>query len=234
MTILPFIFLGCAGFFAGLIDSIAGGGGLISLPALLAIGTTPHIALGINKFQGMVGASASLFNYARKKHVLWKIAAVGIPFSLIGSVIGAKIALFVEATLLAKILVALLPPAAIFVLCSRTFIKTCAESHVHRLNLLVITPLVCLTIGAYDGFFGPGTGTLLIIVLVLFSRVSLMNATATAKTFNAASNIGAFATFIISGKIFYPYAIVMGLGNVMGALIGSHLAMKHGQKLRNL
>jgi hypothetical protein len=231
MEMLTFILLGLAGLLAGLIDSIAGGGGLISLPALMATGIPPHIALGTNKFQSMLGTSVGLANFSRKSKVLWKIALIGIPFSLIGSYIGAKLALIIASTLLAKILVALLPFAAFFVLFSKNIIKSCEESRVHRFMFWVVTPLVCAVIGTYDGFFGPGTGTFLILALVLFMRISLVHATATAKTFNLASNFGAFIAFIISGQIFYSYAIVMAATNIAGNIIGSHFAMKHGQKL---
>lgn len=231
MEILTFILLGSAGLLAGLIDSIAGGGGLISLPALMATGIPPHVALGTNKFQSMLGTTCGLANFSRKSKVLWKIALIGIPFSLIGSYIGAKLALIIASILLAKIMVALLPFAAFFVLFSKNILKSCEESHVHKFTLWIATPLTCAVIGMYDGFFGPGTGTFLILALVLFMRMSLVHATATAKTFNLASNFGAFIAFIISGQIFYSYAIVMAATNIVGNIVGSHYAMKHGHKL---
>ena len=229
MEILPFIFLGIAGLAAGFIDSVAGGGGLIGLPALLAAGVPPHVALGTNKFQSTLGTTCALINFTRKAKVIWKIAVVGIPFSLIGSVLGARTALIVDSGSLAKIMIILLPPVTAFIFFSKKIFKAVPRPSVSRSNLFIVTPIVCLTIGIYDGFFGPGTGTFLILALVLFSRIALINATATAKTFNLASNCGAFVTFIVSGHVYFPYAITMAAFNITGNIIGSQFAIKRGQ-----
>ena len=100
---LTIVFLCCAGFLGGFIDSVAGGGGLISLPALLAAGVPPHVALGTNKLQSMCGTTCALLNFHRHAKVLWRIAAVGVPFSLAGSAVGAKLALVIPASILAKV-----------------------------------------------------------------------------------------------------------------------------------
>lgn len=119
---LIFAFLCAAGFLAGFIDSVAGGGGLITLPALIAVNLPPHIALGTNKFQSMFGTSFALANFTRKAKVVWRIAAVGIPFALIGSVVGAKLALVIPPSVVAKIIVAAIPPIALFILLSSRII----------------------------------------------------------------------------------------------------------------
>lgn len=225
-----FGFLCAAGFLAGFIDSVAGGGGLITLPALIAVNLPPHLALGTNKFQSMFGTSFALANFSRKAKVVWKIAAVGIPFALAGSVLGAKLALVVPSSALAKIIVMGIPPLAIFIFFSGRLIKVRREDAGSGLGLWVATPLACLTIGTYDGFLGPGTGTFLILALVFFSNISLLHASATAKTFNLASNIGAFATFLVNGQVYLPYAMAMAGFNILGNIIGSHFAMKHGRE----
>ncbi len=224
-----------AGFLAGFIDSIGGGGGLISLPALLAAGFPPHLALGTNKFQSTFGTSFALLNFHRKAKVVWKIAFMGIPFALVGSVLGTKLTLMISPAILAKILILLLPPAAIFIFASRGFVGTSPPFYKGGkggiFHEFFIVPLVCLAIGAYDGFFGPGTGTFLIVALVLFARLSPVHASATAKTFNLASNVGSFVMFTISGQVYFTYAIAMAVANIAGNLLGSHLAMKKGDKL---
>lgn len=229
MDVLLFIPLIVAGFFAGLLDSIAGGGGLITLPALLAAGLPAPLALGTNKFQSMLGTSCALINFHRKAMVLWRVAAVGIPFSLAGSWLGARLALIVSPDVLTRVLVLLLPPAALVVFFSRVLIRSKeGQGEGQGAGFWLITAAVCTAVGAYDGFFGPGTGTFFIIALVLFSHLPLVNATATAKTFNLASNVGAFAAFILAGSVAYGIASAMAAANIAGNLIGSHFAMKHG------
>lgn len=227
---LIYVFLFLAAFFAGLIDSIAGGGGLISLPALLACGLPAHIALGTNKMQSTCGTTFALANFHRNAKVVWRTAFIGIPFALLGSVLGAKIALIIPQIYLAKILVVLLPPAAILMFTSRTLIRSEAPlSTTHKTRrTTMITILVCLAIGIYDGFFGPGTGTFLIVALVIFMGIPAVQSSATAKTFNLASNIGAFFMFMVSGHIDYKIGAIMAGANICGNLIGSHLAIKRG------
>lgn len=229
---LIFVFLCAAGFLAGFIDSVAGGGGLITLPALIAVNLPPHLALGTNKFQSMFGTSFALINFQRKAKVIWKIAAVGIPFALIGSVAGAKLALVMPASALAKIIVVLIPPLAVFVFLSGKMTGGGVRHHGvgHSPPSWFLTSSACLIIGTYDGFLGPGTGTFLILALVFFSNISLLHASATAKTFNLASNVGAFVTFLVSGYVYLPYAMAMAGFNILGNIIGSHFAMKHGRK----
>jgi len=228
---LTFSFLILAAFFAGLIDSIAGGGGLISLPALLATGIPPHLALGTNKFQSTLGTTVATLNFHRKAKIIWKIALVGIPCSLAGSVFGARLALLIDQTILAKVLVVILPPAAILMFSSKTLLKHITVTSPSIVDFWVLTPIICTVIGIYDGFFGPGTGTFLIVGLVLVSHLPLINASATAKTFNLASNIGAFITFALAGEVNFIIGALMAGGNILGNFIGSHYAIKHGNAL---
>lgn len=226
-----------AAFFAGLIDSIAGGGGLISLPALLAYGLPAHIALGTNKMQSTCGTTFALANFHRNAKVVWKTALTGIPFALLGSVLGARIALVIPQIYLAKVLVVLLPPAAILMFVCRSNLSSphkrgprshALDSRFRWNDRILPTILICSTIGIYDGFFGPGTGTFLIVALVIFLGIPAVQSSATAKTFNLASNIGAFFTFMLSGHIDYKIGVVMAGANICGNLIGSHLAIKRG------
>ena len=232
---LIFPILIAAGFLAGLIDSVAGGGGLISLPALLAVGVPAQFALGTNKFQSMFGTSFALANFHRKAKVIWKIAIVGIPFSLIGSAVGAKLALLVSQEVLAKLIVILLPPVGIFIFISKALLKKKVGELKYNTKFWLITILTCAFIGLYDGFYGPGTGTFFILALVLFSNLPFVNASATAKTFNLASSVGAVIPFIAAGKVDYVYGIAMAVANIAGNIIGSHYAMKKGNEfVRNI
>lgn len=237
--------IAAAAFLAGLIDSIAGGGGLITTPALLVVGVPAQMALGTNKFQSMFGTASAVINFHRNQKINWKVAVIGIPAALVGSAVGAKLAMIVAATLLAKIIVIALPPVSAIVFLSNSLIDKRKFGHPHgarhdterstrgkrsgaRQHAALLTLLSCFTIGLYDGFFGPGTGTFLIVVLVLIVGLSFTTASATAKTFNLASNMGAFFVFLFSGQINFKYAIVMAVANIGGNLIGSHLTIKHG------
>ncbi len=225
---LTIAFLSAAAFAAGLIDSIAGGGGLISLPALLAAGVPPHIALGTNKLQSMSGTAVALANFHRHAKVLWKIAAIGVPFSLAASAIGAKLALIIPPSALGKALVVALPPAAILMFMSKSILHPVGIHQPHGTRLWLPTIAACSIVGLYDGFFGPGTGTFLIVALVLFSHIPLLNASATAKTFNLASNVAAFVTFMLADSVDYTIGLSMAVANIAGGYAGSHMAIRHG------
>ena len=225
---LTILFLCTAGFVAGFIDSIAGGGGLISLPALLAAGIPPHIALGTNKFQSLFGTTSAVINYAKKNKIMWKAALVGVPFALAGSWIGSRMTLLVPATILAKVLIFLLPPAVILMFISNTLVNKKPGTSYSKRNIYLVISLVCLLVGTYDGFFGPATGTFFIVLMVLMCKIPLINASATAKVFNLASNIGSVTVFIVSGNVYYAIGVAMAVSNIAGNLTGSTLAIKRG------
>ncbi len=225
---LTILFLCSSGFIAGFIDSIAGGGGLISLPALLAAGIPPHLALGTNKFQSMFGTAGAVINYAKKNKIMWKAALVGVPFALFGSWAGARMTLFIPASTLSKVLIFMLPLAVILMITSNALVNKKAEPKHSKRNIYITVSLVCLFVGIYDGFFGPGTGTFLIVLMVLLCKIPLINASATAKVFNLASNIGAVVIFIVSGHVYYSLGVAMAVSNIAGNLTGSTLAIKRG------
>lgn len=227
--ILPICFLAVAAFFAGLLDSVAGGGGLISLPATLLVGIPPHLALGTGKFMASIGTTASFLTYARNKVIVWRIAAIGVAFSFLGSVGGAKTALYLDNAVLGKVILFLLPVAALL-----TFLpirKRKEASEPGKFALYVITPVICGAIGFYDGFFGPGTGSFMMLALHFFLGLNLVAASGTTKAFNLASNISGLVVFLISGKIYYYAAVPMALANVAGNVLGSRLALRKGPGL---
>lgn len=226
LGLLALLFLAAAAFFAGFIDSIAGGGGLISLPATLLVGLPPHIALGTGKFMASVGTAASFLTYARGKAVAWRIAAIGVPFSLVGSVFGTKTALFVDNAVLGKVILFLLPVAALM-----TFMpvrKAHRQFSPGKTALYVVTPLLCTAIGFYDGFFGPGTGSFMLLGLHLALGLNLVAASATAKAFNLASNVSSLVVFIASAKVCYIAAVPMAAANMAGNILGSRMALRNG------
>jgi uncharacterized protein len=220
------IILSAVSFLAGFIDSIAGGGGLLLLPSLLLAGLPPQIALGTNKFASSMGTGTALFNFILKKKVVWKIAASGIAFSLIGSFIGTKTILFFNNETVGRIIIFLLPLAMLITLIPQKEQATGKEPS--KFDLTVKIPTICLFIGFYDGLFGPGTGSFLIIAFYMFIGLGLVQSSATAKVFNLASNIGALIVFILGGKVIYLLGIPLAIANIAGNYFGSNLAIKKG------
>jgi len=220
------IILSAVSFLAGFIDSIAGGGGLLLLPSLLLAGIPPQVALGTNKFASSIGTGAALINFILKKKVVWKIAASGIAFSLIGSLIGTKTILFFNNETVGRIIIFLLPLAMLITLIPQKERTTGNEPS--KFDLIIKIPFICLLIGFYDGFFGPGTGSFLIIAFYMFIGLGLVKSSATAKVFNLASNIGALVVFILGGKVIYLLGIPLAVANILGNYLGSNLAIKKG------
>jgi uncharacterized membrane protein YfcA len=216
-------------FLAGFIDSIAGGGGLILIPSLLLAGIPPQAALGTNKFAAIFGTSTALANFMKNGKVIWKIAGFGLAFSVIGSVIGTKAILYFDQNTTAKLIVMMLPITAIVTFFPKRQLKTSISDFSKR-DLYLYTPLLCLIVGFYDGFFGPGTGTFLIFGLYIFLGLHLINASAISKVFNLASNVGSFVIFAFADKVLYDIGIPIAISNLVGGYFGSILAIKKGQR----
>lgn len=218
----------CAGaFVGGFIDSIAGGGGLITLPALLIAGVPPHSALSANKFSACLGTCAALGAFSKSGLVQWRAALTGVPFSLLGSYFGAMLALSIDSAILSRVLVALLPPAMLLTLLpARRDDATAAEVAGPRLWLAL--PALCFAIGMYDGFYGPGTGSFLIIAFHWLLRMRLLAASATAKVLNLGSNVSGVVAFIATGNMFWAAGIPMAAACITGNWMGSRLAIRTG------
>jgi uncharacterized membrane protein YfcA len=211
---------------AGFIDSIAGGGGLLLIPALLVAGVPPQTVLGTNKFASTIGTSVAFVNFVRHKKVVWRIAAIGILFSLAGSLLGSKTILIFQNELVGKIIVGLLPLSVLSLFLQKK--RRASVDDISPSDLYMKVPPICLMIGFYDGFFGPGTGSFLIIALYLLVGLDLIHASATAKAFNLASNIGALSVFLIEGKVIFLLGLPLAIANVAGNYLGSSLAIKMG------
>lgn len=221
------IAIGISALAGGFIDAISGGGGLLTIPALLICGIPPHYALGTNKIGAFLGTSVSLFNFGKHGLVNWHMAAIGVPFSVMGSWAGSLLALQLDPALLGKILVVLLPIAMIATLMPRKKRDTeSIEPGNHR--LWIALPIICTLLGAYDGFFGPGAGSFLILALYAFLRIDLIAASATAKAFNLASNVSAAVAFLWHGAVLWSLGLIMAACFMAGNLLGSQFAIKAG------
>ena len=229
--ILTVIQLGLLIFLAGFIDSIAGGGGLISLPAYVLTGMPMHMALGSNKFSSTFGTALSAFNFLRSKKVYVKAIPISIVCALGGSAFGAYVALLVSDEALRWILIGMVPVAAVFTLVKKDF-GTEDKSHtLSTKTILLGAGAAALALGFYDGFFGPGTGTFLIFIFAIFLRFDLVTANGNAKIINFASNLGSLGTFIISGHVVFELAVPAAVFGLAGNFLGSTLAIKIGAKI---
>ncbi|MGE5507934.1 MAG: sulfite exporter TauE/SafE family protein [Chitinophagales bacterium] len=219
-----------AGFVAGLIDSMAGGGGLISLPALLAAGLDPHLALGTNKVQSCLGTSFSTARYMRHGQVHLKIAVTAAAGALAGSYLGSLAALALPSQRLAAIIPPLIVLVALVTFLRRQFgvDDTFGKAEPRHYLLALATGL---GIGFYDGFFGPGTGTFLAFAFVFLFGFGFGRATGNTKVVNLASNFAAVVAFGLSRQVIWLTALPMGLANIAGNWIGSGLAIKGGARV---
>lgn len=227
---LTYVLLLAAGFMGGLIDSMAGGGGLITLPALIAAGLPPHIALATNKVQSAIGTSFSTFRYLRSGYVLIPIGATGFIASFAGSYAGAWTVLRVPGSSLEALI-----PALIVVVAGVTFLRKdfgVEDKHtaIEKRHYFLAAALA-FSLGFYDGFFGPGTGSFLAFGFVLLFRFGFLRATAHAKLLNLASNYAAILAFVLGGEIAWTIALPMGLANITGAWTGAGLAIRGGARV---
>ncbi|WP_024955356.1 TSUP family transporter [Sulfurospirillum arcachonense] len=221
-TYYYFIFLG-AGFLSGFVDSIAGGGGIISVPVLLASGMPPHIALATNKLQSSFGSFTASANYIKKGLVSIKDVYMGIIFTFIGACLGTYSILLLNADLLSKII-----PIMLVLIFLYTFFtpKIGKEDRHHILKPNLFYFIFGISLGFYDGFFGPGTGSFWTIAIVMLLGLNLKSATAQTKIMNFTSNVVSLGVFIIGGQVLWTVGILMGIGQILGAYTGSTLVVK--------
>lgn len=221
LIVLPLVFL------AGLIDAIAGGGGLIALPAYVLAGVPIHIAMGTNKLASSLGTFAASLTYFVHRQIWLKLGFYAALWSLSGSYVGARVALWMDAQLLQTLVIAILPIVALFVLRKKA---TATQARLERVPWGRVS-LVSAAIGFYDGFLGPGTGTLLILAFVGFVQLSYLQASANAKVLNLASGIAALVAFGLAGQVDVALGLWAGLASVLGNVSGSLLALKFGRGL---
>lgn len=222
------LFLACAAFIAGFIDSIAGGGGLITIPALLLTGLPPVDALGTNKLQGLFGSASATISYAQKGHVDLRKQLPSAVLALIGGAAGAALATVIPGEWFRAVMPVLLVAIALYFAFKPNMTDIDQTQRVTPFVFgLTIPPLI----GFYDGVFGPGTGSFFMIAFVALAGYGVLKATAHTKLLNFASNVGGFAVFAFAGAILWKTGLLMGACQFAGARLGSALAMRQGAKL---
>ena len=228
ISFISLVFISSMCFFAGFVDSIAGGGGLISLTSYYAIGLPADYALGNNKFSSTFGTLIATINYAKKKVIVWKIGIIASVFALAGSSLGSNLALLIKDDFFSYIMLILLPLITII-----TFVKKGGKKEPESFEIstskCIVAALFGFAIGTYDGFFGPGTGMFLTLAFSYLS-MPLLEASGTTKIVNLSSNIAALTVFVFNGNIVYKIALPCALFSIIGNYLGSRFALKKKSK----
>lgn len=225
---LVLVALGLVGLVAGFVDAIAGGGGLIAVPALISIGLPPVLAFGTNKAQSAIGTLIAAITYWRRGLVSLTALAVAIPVTFAGSFLGALAVKSVDTSVLqVAVPVALIAIALYFAFAPRL---SDADRHA-RLRFATFVPLMGFLIGFYDGLLGPGTGSFMTMGFVTLFGLGVTRASANTKVLNLTSNIGALSLFISTGDVLWPAVGVMAVGQVLGGYLGARAGIRFGARL---
>lgn len=215
-------------FLAGCVDAIAGGGGLISLPAYLFAGLPPHMALGTNKMSSSLGTALATFRFARSGYIAWRIAAIAIIGALAGGSLGASLALLIPESLFMIIMLIILPIVGFYVLRPKSLEAKRAPFTDTKTAILCV--IIAFFIGIYDGLYGPGTGTFLILLLTSVAHLSLTHANGVTKAINLATNISALTVFILNGQVLFLVGITAGIFSIAGNYVGTKIFSSYGAK----
>ncbi len=229
--IVKLMILCCFIFFAAFVDSIAGGGGVISAPAYLALGFPSHITLGTAKFSGVLSGAVPILRYGKSKKIQWKSAWVAVVTCIAGSYLGSILALQLSERSLQMVMLGVLPFVAAFLIFRKDKNRGTKEISTITPKMMVQSGVIGFVIGIYEGLLGPGTGTFLIIAFTSILNFDMLTASGTAKVVNYAGTVTAAVTFLFSGKVLLVYALPTALCGMLGSYIGSGLAIKNGDKI---
>ncbi|MCI3923088.1 TSUP family transporter [Paenibacillus sp. TRM 82003] len=220
------LFLIAAGFLAAFIDSVVGGGGLISMPALLLTGLPPGVVLGTNKLGGTASSMTSAIQFLRSGNIEKRLAFALFPLSFVGSALGSYTVTLLPSAFLKPLVVILLIVVTIYTIFKKNWGKDAVYRGITTARRWLIA-VAAFVIGYYDGFFGPGTGSFLLFAFLLLG-FDFVRAAGNARLLNFASNIASLLTFLAFGLVNFAYGIPMALAMVAGAFVGSRFAIKRG------
>ena len=217
-------------FIAGFVDSIAGGGGLISLPAFIFAGLPVHQAIGTNKLASTMGTIIATVRYAINGYMVKEFVIVGVVCGLIGSWGGSNLALLASDAIIKVIMLVALPFIAFFVFKTKN-LDAFSKDPLPLKKALAITAAIALVVGVYDGFYGPGTGTFLMLLLPALAHQDVRTAAGTTKAINLSTNVAALVVFLVNGTVLLPLGLTAGLFNIAGNYIGSAKFTKAGASI---
>lgn len=215
--------------FAGFIDSIAGGGGLISVPTYLALGMPAELILGTNKCVSSTGTTFAVFRYIRSRTIVWQTVIYAIVAALVGSAIGASLSAYLSRSLIFTLLLVVIPILLYLQAAHRPL--PLERAALTRQQVLCRAILTGFLLGGYDGLFGPGTGTFLLLAFMTLLHMGTREASANARIVNYASNVSAFIYFLIQGRIFWPVAMVAVFASIVGNWLGSGLVISNADRV---
>ena len=216
-------------FCAAFMDAIGGGGGIISVPVYLLAGLPTHYALGTNKLSSCLGTAASTFRYIKNGFVDWSLAVPSVICALVGSYFGTRLQLMVDEVYLKYMLLVVLPVVAFILLKQKSFPEHRGEMAFPRRAAIVWS--ASLLVGIYDGFYGPGTGTFLLLIFCNAAKMDLRSASGNVKIVNLSSNIGALVTSAIAGKVLAPIGLIAAVFSIAGHYLGAGVTIKNGAKI---
>ena len=218
-------------FLSGLVDAIGGGGGMISLPAYILSGVPVHNAIATNKLSSACGTTLATVRFIRQGLVNWKLAVPTIAAAILGSSMGANASLATADGIMEKILFVVLPVVAFVVLNPRIFHDNVEVQLQITPKILAAAVASSFVVGIYDGFYGPGTGTFLIVAFTVFAQLSLRSANAQAKVINLTTNITSLTIFLLNGQVIFLLGLAAALCNMAGNYVGSGLALSKGSRI---
>ena len=221
--------MGCGVFLASFVDAIGGGGGLISLPVYLLSGLPMHQALGTGKLSSCLGTSASTFRYIKNKCVDWKLGLPSIPLALIGAYFGTSLQLALDEKYLKYLLLIVLPIVAAVMFKQKKFPEERGDIPFWKQSCIVW--IAAFILGAYDGFYGPGSGTFMLLCFCHLAKMDLRSASGNVKIVNFSSNVGALATSLMAGYVLVPVGLIAAVFSIAGHYIGAGLTIKNGAKI---
>lgn len=224
------VLLVCAGVFcASFMDAIGGGGGIISLPTYLLAGLPMHFALGTNKLSSCIGTVASTLRYIKNGYVDWLLGIPSVVLALFGAHLGTRLHLAMDEQYLKLVLLFVLPVIAVILLRKKELPEQ--RQPINKWLCRAIVWGASLVFGAYDGFYGPGTGTFLLLSFCYLAKIDVRTASGNVKLVNLASNVGALVTSLVAGKVLVPLGLVSAILATAGQYIGAGLALKNGSKI---
>lgn len=223
------LLIGVGVFCASFVDAIGGGGGIISVPIYLLAGLPPHLALGTNKMSACLGTVMSTYRYLKDKFINLGLTIPAIIFAIVGSHFGTKLQLAVNEDYLKYMLLVVLPIVAFFMLKQKKFPEESGEIDPKKQKAIVWC--ASLIIGVYDGFYGPGTGTFLLLIFCNLAKMDLRSASGTVKAVNLSSNFGALATALWAGKVIIPIGLIAAVFSIAGHYLGAGVTIKNGAKI---
>ena len=230
LTFLTFIIVCPLVFLAGFVDAIGGGGGLISLPAYIFAGLPAHMAVATNKMSSSCGTAVVTFRMIKNKLVNLWIAIPSVIFAILGSSLGARLSLLIPEDVFLKAMIVVLPVCAFFVINNNLFNDEGSE-RAGGIRTYIVASICAFVIGIYDGLYGPGTGTFLIISFTVFAKMNIKSANAQAKVINLTTNVTSLVIFFLNGQVLIPLGIAAAAANMAGGYLGAGLAIKNGSKI---